>query len=153
MALATLLTLICQLLLLAITYSDLRKQLIFPRHLLPLCLCGFTAALLSAPEGELLARALDCLLAGAAGFLSFLLLAIATGGGIGGGDIKLLGALGLWLGTEKLLLVALTGCLLGGLFALLALLTGRKKKGEAIPYAPGFTLAAFCISLMDILLA
>ena len=77
----------------------------------------------------------------------FLLFAILTRGGIGGGDIKLIGALGLWLGTEKLLLVIFLGCLLGGLFALLALLTGRKKRGEAIPYAPGFTLAALFISL------
>ena len=146
MAVATALTFICQLLLIAITYWDLREQLIYRRHLLPLALCGLAAALLSAPEGQLMARAFDSLLAAAAGFLSFLLLAVLTGGGIGGGDIKLMGALGLWLGTEKLLLVALAGCLLGGLFALLALLTGRKKRGEAIPYAPGFTLAALVIS-------
>ena len=147
MTVATVLTFICQLLLIAITYWDLREQLIYRRHLLPLALCGLMATLLSAPEGQLMARALDSLLAAAAGFLSFLLLAVLTGGGIGGGDIKLMGALGLWLGTEKLLLVALAGCLLGGLFALLALLTGRKKRGEAIPYAPGFTLAALAISL------
>ena len=146
MAMYALLTFICQLLLIAITYWDLREQLIYRRHLLPLALCGFIAALLSAPEGQLMARAFDSLLAGTTGFLSFLLLAVLTGGGIGGGDIKLMGALGLWLGTEKLLLVALAGCLLGGLFALFALLTGRKKRGEAIPYAPGFTLAALAVS-------
>ena len=147
MAVATVLTFICQLLLIAITYWDLREQLIYRRHLLPLALCGLIATLLSAPEGQLMARAFDSLLAAAAGFLSFLLLAVLTGGGIGGGDIKLMGALGLWLGTEKLLTVALAGCLLGGLFALFALLTGRKKRGEAIPYAPGFTLAALAVSL------
>ena len=144
---ANVLTLICQLLLLAITYTDLREQLIYRRHWLPLALCGPAATLLAAPEGQLLATAGNCLLAGTAGFLVFLLFAILTHGGIGGGDIKLIGALGLWLGTEKLLLVIFLGCLLGGLFALLALLTGRKKRGEAIPYAPGFTLAALFISL------
>lgn len=143
------LTLICQLLLICITYTDLREQLIYRRHLLPLALCGFAAALLSAPAGGLGARASDCLLAGAGGFLLFLLFAVLTHGGIGGGDIKLIGALGLWLGTEKLLFVILAGCFLGGLLALVALSTGRKGKDEAIPYAPGFTLAAFVMAAVS----
>ena len=36
----------------------------------------------------------------------FLLLAIVSKGSLGGGDVKLIAALGLWLGVEKLIFMA-----------------------------------------------
>ena len=45
-----------------------------------------------------------------AGFFMLLLIAIATDGGIGGGDIKLVGVLGLLYGLSGLLSVLVTAC-------------------------------------------
>ena len=84
----------------------------------------------------------------AAGFAVFLVLAVATRGGIGGGDIKLIAALGLWLGTDQLLTVACTGMILGGVAALLLLVTKRRKRGEMFAYGPYFTVAALVLTLV-----
>ena len=89
--------------LLVYTLTDFEQQVIFDRMLVPFA----AAALVSLP---LLGRDIpDHLIAGAAGFAVFLVLAVATRGGIGGGDIKLIAALGLWLGTDQILTVACTG--------------------------------------------
>lgn len=82
------------------------------------------------------------LLAAAGGGGLMLLLAVLTKGGIGGGDIKLLFALGLWLGSEKLLLVLFFGFMSGGIVSALLLLTKIKKRGDAIAYGPYFALSA-----------
>ena len=89
----------------------------------------------------------DHLLAAAAGGGLFLLLAMLTRGGIGGGDIKLIFVLGLWLGTDRLLSAVLAGLLLGGLAALLLLLTGRKKRQNNFAYGPYFALNALWLYL------
>jgi len=63
---------------------------------------------------------------------------------MGGGDIKLLFALALYLTWAELLLALLAGCLLGLLWAALA---GRKKAGAAVPFGPFLSagaLAAVC---------
>ena len=121
--------------------TDLEQQVIFDRMLLPF-------ALLALPMLSLLHLPfVDHLLAAVAGGAAFLLLAIVTGGGIGGGDIKLIFVLGLWLGTQKLLSVAMIGFFLGGFIALLLLLTGRKKRGEYFAYGPCFAVVAIFFTL------
>ena len=88
------------------------------------------------------------LMAAFAGGIAFLLLAILTGGGIGGGDIKLIFVLGLWLGAHKLLAVILLGFFLGGLAALLLLLTGKKKRRDFLAYGPYFAGSAILLSIL-----
>jgi leader peptidase (prepilin peptidase)/N-methyltransferase len=44
----------------------------------------------------------------------FLLISILTRGGIGGGDIKLIALIGLWVGTAQLETIAIAGIVLGG---------------------------------------
>jgi len=51
---------------------------------------------------------------------------------MGGGDIKLLFVLALYLNWAALLLALLAGCVLGLLWAILA----RKKRGTALPFGP-----------------
>lgn len=63
-------------------------------------------------------------------------------GGIGGGDIKLIAALGLWLGPSPLKAAALGGIIIGGIWALLAVLLTKKSRRDVIPYGPSFILAA-----------
>ena len=134
--------LVFQFFLILYTVTDLEQQVIFDRMLAPFALIG----LLSLP---LLGRvASDHLLAALAGGGVFLALAIATRGGIGGGDIKLIAALGLWLGTDQLLAVGCTGMILGGLAAFLLLVTKRRQRGEMFAYGPYFTVAALVLTLV-----
>lgn len=79
----------------------------------------------------------------------FLVLAIVTRGGIGGGDIKLMAALGLWLSPGSMEMAAIGGIVLGGLAALWVLLAKRKGRRDYIPYGPGFIVMALLAYLVQ----
>lgn len=81
-------------------------------------------------------------LCGAGAFALFLLIAVITRGGIGGGDIKLVGALGLFLGQSGIIFTVVLGIIAGGIVSLFLLLTKRKKRKDAIAYGPYFAVAA-----------
>ena len=131
--------------LLAMFCSDLEQQIIFDKQLALFSVFGLLHSLLfSLPWAQHILAAL-------AGGLAFLLLAVLTRGGIGGGDIKLIAALGLWLGGEALKLTSLGGIIIGGLWALGAILVKKKKRRDFIPYAPSFILAAFAAYILHIL--
>jgi leader peptidase (prepilin peptidase)/N-methyltransferase len=115
--------------------TDWEQHVIFDRMLIPFAVLGLLFTLLS---GGLL----NHILAAAAGGIVFLLLSILTKGGIGGGDIKLVAALGLWFGTEALTHIAMTGIVLAGLVALVLLLTRQKGRLDYMAYGPYFALAA-----------
>jgi prepilin signal peptidase PulO-like enzyme (type II secretory pathway) len=73
-----------------------------------------------------------------------------TGGGIGGGDIKLVGLLGILYGASGLLAVLLASCL----FALLHYTICRlfqHKKMERIPFAPYLFLGCIFYMLLQLL--
>lgn len=119
-----------------ITFIDYQQHIIPDRILLP----AAVAALLLTP---LLSSPLtDRMIAAAAGGAVFLLLAIITRGGIGGGDIKLLFVLGLWLGSDRLLTATLLGFIAGGIASAILLLTKAKKAGQMIAYGPYFAISA-----------
>lgn len=115
--------------------TDWEQHVIFDRMLIPFAVLGLLFTLIT---GGLL----NHLLAAAAGGIVFLLLSILTRGGIGGGDIKLIAALGLWFGTEALTHIAMTGIVLAGLVALVLLLTRQKGRLDYMAYGPYFALAA-----------
>jgi prepilin signal peptidase PulO-like enzyme (type II secretory pathway) len=81
-------------------------------------------------------------LCGAGAFALFLLIALVTRGGIGGGDIKLVGALGLFLGQSGIIFTVVCGIIAGGIVSLFLLLTKRKNRKDAIAYGPYFAVAA-----------
>ena len=87
------------------------------------------------------------LLASIGGGLLFLFLACISNGAIGGGDIKLIASLGLWLGWKSLLSVFLYGAIAGGITAFILLLTKRIKRNEFLAYGPYFALSAIGIML------
>ena len=122
------------------TFTDFEQQVIFDRMLIPFAILGFLQMLL------LQLPVTNHLLAGIGGGLIFLLLAILTRGGIGGGDIKLIAALGLWLGSDSLLTVAAAGLVLGGLAAFFLMITRQKKRGDFFAYGPYFTIAAILLT-------
>lgn len=129
--------------LLTMLCSDIEQQIIFDKQLALFAMFGLLRSLLFSLPWE------QHLLAALAGGLSFLLLAILTRGGIGGGDIKLIAALGLWLGGEALKLTALGGIIIGGLWALGAIAVKKKKRTDFIPYAPAFIIAAFALYMLQ----
>lgn len=127
--------------LLLYTFTDFEQQVIFDHMLIPFAILGlFQTLLLQQPL-------LDHLSAAAAGGIIFLLLAILTRGGIGGGDIKLIAALGLWLGTDNLLTISMAGLIFGGIAAFFLILTGQKKRTDYFAYGPYFTLTAIILYL------
>lgn len=66
---------------------------------------------------------------------------------LGMGDIKLFVPIGLYLGMERTLLCIYLSCVIGGLIGGYLLITGRKKRGEMLPFAP-FIVAAVMITTL-----
>lgn len=129
-------------LLLAAAFIDWDHRIIPDR----LNLAGFLAGLAFLPvAGDVtLAGALSGLAAGG-GFL--LLVAVLSRGAMGGGDIKLFGVVGLFLGFEKTVLAMLLTFLIGGLVSLFLLATGIKGRKDYIPFGP-FISAGSLLSLL-----
>ncbi len=124
--------------------TDFEQYVIFDRMLLPFGILAFPMIfLLNMPF-------LDHLAAAFAGGGFFLLLAMLTRGGIGGGDIKLIFVLGLWLGSHALIGTIVIGLCLGGLAALFFLITKQKKRKEFFAYGPYFAAAAIFLSLRNL---
>ena len=128
-------------LLLFITVTDFEQQVILNEILFAFALFGLCYTLhlhLSPP---------DHLLAALGGGLFFLFLSIVGKGAIGGGDIKLIAALGLWLGVKPLLSVILYGATAGGIAALLLLFTKKVTRKQFFAYGPYFALSGIGVLL------
>lgn len=69
------------------------------------------------------------------GFCMFLFISLMTNGSIGGGDIKLVGLLGILYGTSGLIAVLSIACLMVLLHYFFFKLLKKRKK-ESIPFAP-----------------
>lgn len=122
------------------TFTDFEQQVIFDRMLIPFAILGLLQTFI------LQQPLINHLLAAIGGGLLFLLLAVLTRGGIGGGDIKLIAALGFWLGTDTLLTVATIGLILGGLAAFFLMITKQKKRNDFFAYGPYFTITAILLT-------
>lgn len=124
-----------------ITITDFEQYVIFDAMLVPFAITGLCYTLhLHLPVGEHVAAALG-------GGLLFFLLAVITKGAIGGGDIKLVAVLGLWVGYPSLLIVIMYGLLAGGAAALIMLLTRQKQRHSYFAYGPYFALSGIGILL------
>ena len=110
--------------------------------LLPFAIIGVIAAL------HLNLPIFDRFIAALIGGGIFLFLAMLSGG-IGGGDIKLVAVLGIWLGTENLLNVVLIASICGGICAAIMILFKLKDRKSYFAYGPYFALAAIFIILFD----
>lgn len=72
----------------------------------------------------------------------FLLIAVVSNGGMGGGDIKLIGMLGLWLGIRGILMTMFFSFILGAVLSVFLLAAKVKSRKEAIPFGPFIAIAA-----------
>lgn len=100
------------------------------------------ACLLGAEWAALLRAALG----GVVLYAFYALLRLVRPGGMGGGDVKLAGVVGLclgWLGWGALVVGAFAAFLLGGIFGIALLLTRRASRRTAIPFGPWMLAGAW----------
>ena len=95
---------------------------------------------------------LRAVLAALALYLGYLVLALISpgGGGLGFGDVKLAGVLGLllgWLGWSPVIVSVLAAWLTGGVIAVTLLLAGRAGRSSRIAFGPPMIVGAW-IALM-----
>ena len=117
--------------LLLILVVDLEHRLVPNAVLLPAMVLVLVANLVYPDPG--LGNAL---LGGAIGFGLFCPVALAWRGAMGAGDVKLAALVGLMAGFPQVIAALTVGISIGGLVALLLLLTGIKDRRSYIPYAP-----------------
>ena len=126
-------------LLVFVTITDFEQYVIFDSMLLPLAVTGACYTLhMQMPLFKHLAAALG-------GGVLFLVLTLLTKGAIGGGDIKLIAALGLWLGVRPLITVIAYGFIAGGIAALFLLVTKQKQRNSYFAYGPYFALSGIAM--------
>ena len=132
-------------LLVAITIIDLEHGLILDKVVLP----ASVAALLMAPLWPLvgvereffwwsgpLASFASSLAGGVAGFVFFLAIVFLRPGGMGGGDVKLGGLLGLLLGLAGVVIAVWVAVVAGGVVAAALLVLGKRGRKSEMPFGP-----------------
>ena len=72
----------------------------------------------------------------------FILVSLLYGEGMGFGDVKLAGLIGLAVGSPNVVVALLLGIILGGVVAIVLLALKVKKRKEAIPFGPFLALGA-----------
>lgn len=85
------------------------------------------------------------MLAGAGIFLAITLLGGLFYGkeAMGFGDVKLMGAIGLFLGLSNIIIVTLLSFLIGAILSIILLVTKIRKTSEYIPFGPFIVIASF----------
>lgn len=129
--------------LIALTLTDLKKTLIPDRIILPSIVIAFgflvTSAILRMETASLLYFTLTGSLIG--GFFLALIL-ITKGKGMGGGDVKLGGFIGLVLGFPSGLLAIILAFLTGAIAAIFLIISGKKSFGQSLPFGPFLVLGS-----------
>ncbi|MFD1721176.1 prepilin peptidase [Amnibacterium endophyticum] len=119
----------------------LPNAIVLPAYAVGPALLGPVALL----RGDLVPLGTAAAGAGAA-FLLYFTLWFFKPGGMGLGDVKLAGVLGLFLGflgVPQLVVGVAAGFLLGGVFGALLLVTRRSSRSSAIPFGPWMLLGAW----------
>ncbi len=127
--------------LIAITVIDLEHQLIPDVITVPGVLVGL-AANLATGRVSWLDSAVGVVLAGGL----FLAVILVSGGGMGGGDLKLGAMLGAFLGWQVVLVALFIGVVCGGALAIVLLASGRSGRKDPIPFGP-FLAAGGAVAL------
>lgn len=91
---------------------------------------------------------LDFLTTGFSLFAIYLTIAFLTGGALGGGDIKLVGALGLFFPPVLLFKLLIYPIFLGSLIAIVLLVSKKGNKDTKFAFGPAIILAFYLISVI-----
>lgn len=116
--------------LIPIIFIDLKHQIIPDT----LNLTGVLLGLMTLPLREI--SVFNSLLAAVLGGTVLLLIAIISRGGMGGGDVKMMAWMGLFLGWKLTLLALFISFIVGGLGSLILILCGFVKRKDFIPFGP-----------------
>jgi leader peptidase (prepilin peptidase)/N-methyltransferase len=93
---------------------------------------------------------LSGLIGGAAAFLFFFIIVIINPRGMGMGDVKLAGLMGLVVGFPLVCFALLIGIVIGGLVAVALLLFGKKGRKDLIPYGAFLGIGPIVILLWGV---
>ncbi|KQX07957.1 MULTISPECIES: prepilin peptidase [unclassified Leifsonia] len=124
----------------------------FDTHTLPnrIVLPGYPVLAVLFTASAALGGAWDALLGAGVGLLivggTYLLLGLIAPRGMGGGDVKLSGVIGMalgWLGWGPLIVGSLSAFILGGLFGLALILLRKADRTSGIPFGPWMLLGAW----------
>ncbi|GAB3028540.1 hypothetical protein GCM10027052_00090 [Parafrigoribacterium mesophilum] len=119
----------------------LPNRIVLPSYIVGVALLGMSSVL-AGDYGQLLRAGIGM----AALWLAYLAMAFAYPGGMGFGDVKLAGVLGLylaWLGWGTLIVGAFAAFLLGGLFAVGLLIARKAGRKSGIPFGPWMLLGCW----------
>lgn len=120
-------------------FVDIDHLLILDVVTVPVALVGFLVALLDG-------RAIDGLEGAAVGVGLFGLIYLATrGAGLGFGDVKLAGCLGLYLGLAHSIAAFAAAFIVGALLAIPVLLTRKRRAKDVLPLGPFLVLGALIV--------
>ena len=125
---------------------DYRFQFIFDDSLLPLVVVGLAAT------PWLPFSIWQRLAAGAGAFVVLAALAILGRGALGGGDVKMMAVLGLWLGVNGIITAASVGFIIGGIAAIVMLLFKVHGRKDFFAFGPFLIIGAVVAWLGQVLL-
>lgn len=132
--------------LLSVFVIDYRLQIIPNRLNLTIFEIGFIFAFLYGLSNVAITiNMLLGMLAGGGIFLAITLLGGLFYGkeAMGFGDVKLMGALGLYFGLSNIIIITLVSFLIGAVLSIVLLATKMKKSDEYIPFGPFIVIATF----------
>lgn len=93
----------------------------------------------------------EWLMPAAAGALTgggiLLLIVVITRGGMGGGDVKMSAFMGVFLGFQGILTAFFIAFITGGIYGVFLILSGKKKKGDEIPFGPFLALGGIIAAI------
>lgn len=132
--------------LLSVFVIDYKKQIIPNRLNLTMFEIGIVIALLYGISN--VAITIDMLLGMVAGMAIFLIIALIGSlfygkDAMGLGDIKLIGALGLYFGFTNITTISIMAFFIGAIFAIILIISKHRKTNEYMPFGPFIVIASF----------
>ncbi len=85
---------------------------------------------------------INSLIGGAIGFCFFFLIVVVSRGGMGWGDVKMAGLIGLIIGWPQVFVALLIAVIIGGLLAIFLLFLKIKGRKQTIPFGPFLAIGA-----------
>ena len=111
------------------------NKLVYPTIAVALLISVFLPQLEIVPEIKYAA------IGGGIGLGLSLVIALIFKGGMGWGDVKMAALIGLVVGFPRVFFTLILAAILGGLVAGILLLSKKKRRKEAIPFAPSLSIA------------
>ena len=134
--------------LLALAVIDLDTQLLPDSITIPLLWLGLGCALFGLSNVDLRAAVIGAMAGYGSLWSIYWVFKLVTGKeGMGYGDLKLLAAVGAWLGWQNLPAVILLSSAIGAVVGITLIATGLVRRSEPIPFGP-FLAAAGVVALL-----